>query len=103
MEAVLHHWLIRIHQADAPRDPGRARGDRVLLGRVPQAQAGPAWRAEPRRDGDPGRPGPDPPPVAGPERRLLPAVPGVAVLLHLHHEPDGADPGLPVPGHVKDR
>src|SRR6185437_4484283 len=98
MEAALQHRLVRLHQADAARDPGRARGDRVLLGGVPLAQAGPAWHAEPRRTGDPGCPGPDPPPVAGPERRLLPAVPGVAVLLHLHHERDGADPALAVPG-----
>src|SRR5438067_1534399 len=64
---------------------------------------GPALHAEPRRDSAPGRPGPDPPPVAGPERRFLPAVPRVALLLHLHHERDGADPGPPVPGHVQDR
>src|SRR3954451_8470352 len=103
MEAVLHHRLVRVHQADAARDRGRARGDRILLDGIPFAQDGPAGDAEPRRAGDPGRAGPDPAPVAGPQRRLLPAAAGVAVLFHLHHERDGTDPGLPVPGHVQDR
>jgi F-type H+-transporting ATPase subunit a len=42
-------------------------------------------------------------PALGRRGDVLPAVPRVAVLLHLPDEPDGADPGLRVPGDVEDR
>ena len=55
----------------------------------------PRGRAEPRRAGHPVRPGPDPAAAAGQEGRQVPAVPGLAVLLHLDHEHDGASSRSP--------
>ena len=43
----------------------------------------PRGDTEPRRGRPAGRPGPDRPPVAGQAGRHIPAVPGLAVLLHL--------------------
>ena len=76
---------------------------RLLLGRVRQAEAGAARRAEPGEMGIAVRPGPDPAADDGQARRRLPAVPGRAVLLRLDHEPDGDHPGRAVPGDVVDR
>src|SRR5271165_4941358 len=101
--AAVQRRLVSFHQADAHRGDLRTGGDRILLGGLPQAPVDPARHTEHRRDRHPSRARPDPAPFARQAGRHLPAVPGLAVLLYLADEPDGAHPSPPVPGHVPDR